>query len=178
MLRLLPGEPTPWTGFANGTRLLNEFRPHCRQVSANDIERSISRSWRYSSKLPTLGWDTGDDRVYALSARNPSKEKKLTEPGAEFLALVGLAAFAVQTGERTLTPGCSGRWKTGRFTWPLWACPLEWKSISSLISLGEASNDDNRLATLGASRVLQSSIRRSDQGGYGTFGPPVTLWQL
>ncbi len=170
-------KPTDFHFTAGQQQWLGMARQLCESVSVDDIMGSISGPWGYSSKLPSLGWDTTDDRVYALSARNPSKEKKLTEPGVEFLALLGLTAFAVQTGERTLTPGCNGRWKTGKFTWPLWTCPLEWKSISSLVSFVSEFDDEGRVASLGANRLLQSSIRRSDQGGYGTFGPPVTLWQ-
>ncbi len=148
------------------------------QVSTDDIERAARGPWTYESKLPSLMWDTADDRVYALSATNPAKDTKLTEPGAEWLALIGLASFPVIAGRRTMTPGCSGNWKGGTFSWPLWDRPLRPSTIRSLVASRAALDHDAAAAnSLGVTHLLQSDIRRSDQGGYGTFGPPTTIWQ-
>ena len=75
--------------------------------------------WSYSSTLSSLGWDTTDDRIYALTPSNPAKDKKLTNPGAEALAILGLSRHPVFGGrdrrgrDRTLTQGCAGPWRRG-----------------------------------------------------------------
>lgn len=37
--------------------------------------------------------------------------------------------------------------------------------------------DPQRLEALGVAQVLESPIRRTDQGGYGSFGAPTVLGQ-
>lgn len=86
-------------------------------------------------------WDVVDDRIYALSSFNPSGEKKLTNPGPEALAILGLSRHPVfcgksrthtgRTNARTLTRGCSGSWSQGSYIWPLWSMPASPKAVDS-----------------------------------------------
>ncbi len=144
--------------------------------------------WSYSSKLSSLGWDKNDDRIYALAPMNPANDKKLTNPGAEALAILGLSLHPVFAGrdqhgrDRTLTQGCAGPWRRGgTYTWPLWNRPAAPSTVRSL--LAHTTGDEGTLAE--RSRwynawsiflIMRSAIRRSDQGGYGTFGPPEIAW--
>jgi len=158
------------------------FLAMCRQirdgVTADDIRRAITGGWTYASKLPSLMWDIADDRIYALSSVNPSSEKKLTEPGAEWLALMGLTSLPVTIGpERTLTPGARGRWKGGTFHWPVWQPPLSPLAVRSLLAAVDPGDSSQLLTARGCLTLYQSEIRRADQGGYGTFGPPTVVWQ-
>lgn len=157
------------------------------EVTEEEIADDMAKPWRYHSKRESLMWDTVDDRLHALSHSDPTKPQnpKRTNPGAEALAVLGLSrypCFAAPQG--TLTQGCSGRWKRGRFVWPLWTTPVTGYAVRSL--LAQASAPAETKAALrrsewyrswGLSRVMQSQIRRSDQGGYGTFGPPRVIWQ-
>lgn len=71
--------------------------------------------------MPTLGWDTRGERIYALRGFDPSKEKGTGVPGAEWLAFLGLTFFpAFARGGKLLTTGCEPDWKAGSFNWPLW----------------------------------------------------------
>lgn len=142
-----------------------------------DIGEALIGPWSYASDLPSLMWDVVDDRNYALAAYNPAGEKKLTNPGAEALAILGMSRYPVFAGkERTVTPGCAGRWKVGSFTWPLWSVPAGSGSVKSLLAHASTDSTPDRLPGWGVSHVLRSAIRRSDQGGYGTFGPAAVLW--
>lgn len=153
----------------------------------DDVANALVGPWSYKSKLPTLMWDVVDDANYALAARNPSKEKKLTNPGAEALAILGFSLYPVFTGQdRTLTTGCRGSWKRGDFSWPLWSHPGSLMSTRSLVShVGDEGKRPSQSQDLREKRyagwciyqVYRSAIRRSDQGGYGTFGPPEIVWQ-
>ena len=164
---------------AGQQKFLVSIRQIMDGVSDDDICSGLLGPWKYSSDLPSLGWDVADDRTYALSSCNPSTEKKLTNPGPEALAVLGLSTHNVfaRTG-RTITLGCSETWKNSKYTWPIWNRPASSYSVKSL--LAHARIDDRRprwFASWGIRMILQSTIRRSAQGGYGTFSPPEVVWQ-
>lgn len=167
---------------AGQQRFLEILREVLDGVTREDIQAAIDGPWPYTSELPTFMWDTGDDANYALAARNPAVEKKLTVPGAEALAILGLSAFPVFTGkDRTLTTATSGTWKNGRFRWPIWHLAAGSGATRSIIQQipiiehGDASTVD-QLNGWGLDLVYESTIRRSDQGGYGSFSPPRIIW--
>ncbi len=147
-----------------------------RQLAADiDTERlteALFGPWRYDSALPSFGWDNRGERIYAVRATNPSKDKRLGVPGADWLAFLGLSYFPVWNQSGALhTTACSANWKHGTFTWPLWSRPLAPPVIRSLLrdsSVSSATDDQRRIR--GITVTLQAPIRRSDQGGYGSFG--------
>lgn len=145
-------------------------------VTAEDLEIGLSGPWTYQSNLSSLMWDVTDDSNYALSASDPSKGKKLTNPGPEALAILGISRYPVfGSSGRTLTLGASGSWKRGSFTWPMWTKPGSHRIVPSLLTHAASAQSD-LLPAWGITRVMQSALRRSDQGGYGTFGPPEVIW--
>ena len=158
-------------------------------ATVEDVLEGLEGPWSYQSQLPSLMWDVTDDRDYALSAGDPSKDKKLTNPGPEALALLGLSRYPVFAGRvagrpRTQMQGGSGIWTRARFTWPLWHKPASSHMVKSLLAhasnLPEVPGTAERVRwyeAWGIASVHSSSIRRSSQGGYGTFGPAETVWQ-
>ena len=145
-------------------------------VTAEDLAIGMTGPWPYQSSLSSLMWDVTDDSNYALSASDPSKGKKLTNPGAEALAILGISRYpAFGSSGRTLTQGASGSWKRGSFAWPLWTKPGAHRVVPSLLAHAASAQTD-LLSAWGITRIMQSAIRRSSQGGYGTFGPPEVIW--
>ncbi len=153
-------------------------------VSKEESLTGLTGPWSYKSPLKTLGWDVSDDRMYALMANNPSSEsspdQKLTNPGPEALAVLGLSLHPVFTGkERTLTQGCSGLWTKAHYSWPLWRKPASTHAVKSILAHAydhpTATNRHRWLRSWGVFKVLRSPIRRS--GHYGTFSPPEVAWQ-
>ena len=147
-----------------------------------DMLTGLEGPWNYESKLPSLMWDIHDDRVYALTANDPGKEKKLTNPGPEAQAVLGLSLHPVYAGrDQTLTQGCSGPWKASHYSWPLWHKPASPNAVKSLLAHAfthpTATDRHHWLRAWGVYQILQSPIRRSGQGGYGTFGPPEIVWK-
>ena len=154
-------------------------------VSKGDLVTGMEGPWSYNSKLPSLGWDVADDRVYALRANNPSPEQKLTNPGPEALAILGLTLHPVFASlDKTLTQRCSGSWKAGHYSWPLWHKPASLAVVKSLLAHADLQSDSPKndrsrwFRSWGVFAIYRSAIRRSSQGGYGTFGPPEIVWQL
>ena len=172
--------------FAAGQVLfLKEARKILQGATREDIISGLEGPWAYRSKLPSMRWDVVDDRVYALRPDDPSKDKKLTNPGPEALAILGMSLYPVFAGrDRTLTQGCSGTWRRGSFSWPLWVRPMSLNSVRSIlahtgidIAAGTgAPSSPNFLRSCSVRQVLTSTIRRSSQGGYGLFGPPRVAW--
>ncbi len=168
---------------AGQMKFLEMVRQVLDQTTQSDVVSALKGPWEYASRLPSLMWDVSDDRVYALRAYDPAPEKKLTNPGAEALAILGLSRHPVFAGRnRTLTQGCSGTWKAGWYSWPLWRKAASLNALKSLLAHAydptQAVQRGRTLRAWGISMVLRSPIRRSAQGGYGTFGPPEVAWQV
>lgn len=171
---------------AGQMKFLTMAREILGEITADELIADMTSPWRYTSKQPSLMWDVVDDRVYALRATDPSSEQKLSNSGAEALALMGLIRYpCFRSATGTATQGCAGRWKLGTFTWPLWdrpATPAIVKALLAHASAPEVGDADaqsnvNSYVGWGITKVMQTQIRRSDQGGYGTFGPARVLWQ-
>ena len=159
------------------------------RVLAADVDRerlqeAICGPWRYDSPMPSLSWDGRGERVYAVRAINPSKEKRLGVPGSDWLAFRGLIFYPVTrtvTGSLRTT-ACDPGWKHSAFRWPLWAAPCTRNVTGSLVAdptlvsqLSRTRLRPDELAARGILSVLEAPIRRTDQGGYGSFGAPDVL---
>lgn len=170
---------------AGNQKFLTMARTILSEVTEKEIRDDMGKPWSYHSKRESLMWDSTDDRLHAYSAFDPTSPQspKLTNPGAEALAVIGLSRYPCFAGSQgTLTQGCSGSWKRGHFVWPLWTLPATVRSVQFLLSQVSKPEGSNKrredwYTGWGISRVMQSQIRRSPQGGYGTFGPPRVVWQ-
>ena len=171
---------------AGNQEFVSKARSILSDVSEQALIADMHEPWRYTAAGDySLMWDVTDDRLHAHSAADPTSKlnRKFTNLGAEALAVIGLSRFpCFISSDRTLTQGCSGRWKRGLFVWPLWTVPVTVRSVRSLLAQVAAPEGSNShradwYRAWGLSRVMQSQIRRSPQGGYGTFGPPRVVWQ-
>ena len=162
---------------AGQQRFLQMARQLATGVDASSLHDALFGSWRSTSPLPVFGWDVSGERVYAYRAADPSGEKKEGVPGANWLAFVGLSYFPVFVkGGQVVTTACSPEWKSSHLTWPVWTSPTAPSVVRSLLrdaSLLGASEKQRSMR--GVKLVLRSPIRRTDQGGYGSFGAPEAL---
>ncbi|MFT4225541.1 hypothetical protein [Micropruina sp.] len=172
-------KPTHFHFTAGQQKFLVMVRLLQREVTAEHFREALAGPWSYTSTLPVLGWDARGERVWALRGFNPSGDKKRGVPAADWLAFLGLRYFpvALHTDRRGVvqlaTTGCELGWKSGSFSWPLWEVTLTSDVVASLLAdtriLLMAPDSRRRL---GVTEVMTAGIRRSDQGGYGSFGPP------
>jgi len=147
-----------------------------RGLTKDGLDEALYGPWRNTSTLPSLSWDASVTRLYALRAGNPSFEKRGSVPGANWLAVRGLAFFPVTVRRgRLVTTGVVGGWKDSVFRWPVWSCPSTSPVVASLLRLDVEGLTAKERAALGVSQVFGSRILRSDQGGYGSFAPAATL---
>jgi hypothetical protein len=165
-----------------------QFLDIAREVlEAADVGRlleAIVGPWRFDSSTKSLRWDCRGERIYAVRGLNPSKDPALTVPGAEWLAFLGLSFYPTTNRRGTLeTTACDRDWKESAWRWALWGTPLLLAEVRHLLgsSLVEEDERDRRLSGALVGRnvyaVLQAPIRRSDQGGYGSFGAASIIRQ-
>ncbi|HET9255993.1 MAG TPA: hypothetical protein VFO16_12430 [Pseudonocardiaceae bacterium] len=181
-------KPTHLHFTAGQQKFLVMVRELASRVDAPRIREAIVGPWREDSPLPNLSWSSQGERIYALRALNPSGEKRLGVPGADWLAFLGLVFFPTcaltrNAGEPAVlkTSGCDRSWKRSALRWPLWDVPLErdtiWALVGDSSAVGEAKDrlSPDALRARGVLRVLRAPIRRSEQGGYGSFGGASVL---
>jgi hypothetical protein len=165
-------KPTALHFTAGQQQFLQMVEELVRKVTQEDIREAIEGPWKYEKPLPVMGWDATSSRDYALRASNPSLDKKLGVPGADWLAARGLAFLpCAPCDRRILTTGCAGGWKDGSFSWPLWTVALRGPVVRSLLRLDTQGMERTERSARGVGAVFRSGIRRSDQGGYGSFEP-------
>lgn len=166
-------KPTHLHFTAGQQRFLVMVRELRDNLGVESFEEALGGPWRYESELPVLGWDARGERIHALSGPAPSSVKKTGVPGAEWLGFLGLRFLPISVEDgQVVTTGCSRGWKFGSFTWPLWGDHLSAAAVAALLSRGDLPDlSEAQRGSLDVSALLRCPIRRSDQGGYGSFGP-------
>lgn len=176
-------KPTHFHFTAGQQRFLTMVRELAR-TPPERFDEAWFGPWRMDSPAPVLGFDNREERAFALRAINPASEKKLGVPGADWLAFRGLAMYPTATFKgRLRTRACEAAWKESEFRWPVWTQPLSRDTVKSLLGdprLVEGSTVNRRdsgsqLAQRTVERIYAAPIRRTDQGGYGSFGPAQVL---
>lgn len=141
------------------------------KLGADDLREALFGPWQ-EREAPSLAWDSSVARDYALRATNPSKEKRGSIPGANWLGVLGLTFFPVEAkGSRLVTTRVTGGWKDSSLIWPVWS---RWttRAVAEALLRGDPTKlDRDERARLGITQVFACRILRSDQGGYGTFAP-------
>lgn len=190
------GKPTHLHFTAGQQRFLLMARELAGSVDPDRLREAVLGPWRDDSILPSLSWDGRGSKPYAVRASDPSKLKRKSVPGADWLALRGLGSLPVRavgnalTGTLSLgTTACDGAWKRSAFRWPLWRVAIGLPTVRSLIAdpalVGTAVERQRAAASAtlladvlterGVLRILEAPIRRTDQGGYGSFGGASTI---
>lgn len=175
-------KPTHLHFTAGQQQFLDMVRSLNQNVDKERLREAVRGPWRYDSTLPSLSWDSRGERVYAVRATNPSKDKRSGVPGADWLAFRGLVFYPVMRTDRgTLrTTACDAEWKSSAFRWPLWKAPAARNVVRSLVAdprlvAKDAWPPARDLEARGITSVLRALIRRSDQGGYGSFSAAEIL---
>lgn len=175
-------KPTHLHFTAGQQRFLQMVRELASKVDRDRIDEAVRGPWRYDSEFPSLSWDARGERVYAVRATNPSNDKRLGVPGADWLAFRGLVFYPVMRTDRggLRTTACDPGWKSSAFRWPLWSVPCSRQVAASLVAdstlVGRsAKRRPMDLFYRGVFQVLEAPIKRTDQGGYGSFGAPEVL---
>ena len=169
-------KPTALHFTAGQQRFLEMALGIATSLEPSHFEEALFGPWRYQSALPVLGWDVANDRMYAYRATDPSSDKKAGIPGADWLALLGLSLLPVFARRgKAVTTACRGSWKRGQLVWPLWDGSLPYPVVRTVVALPVDRLSVEERQARGIRQVLSAAIRRSDQGGYGSFSPARAL---
>lgn len=170
-------KPTALHFTAGQQRFLKSACDLVEGTGPDHLRVAVFGPWNPVSTLPVMGWDNTETRDYALRASNPSTDKKVGEPGADWLALRGLGLLTVNShrGEQR-TPGVRGRWKDSTFAWPMWTPPATEATTRALLATPNLrSLNGTTRARRGIALVFESQVLRSDQGGYGSMTPAAVV---
>lgn len=151
-------------------------------LQAEHVEEALFGPWRYEATLPVLRWDVRGERMHALLGYDPARESPTGVPGADWLAFQSLPLFPTfpyqpPSGRvRLQTTGFHRTEGSDHFVWPLWMPPVELSTLRSLLALrGLTELTAVKREAMGVWAVLEARVRRSEQGGYGSFGAPRVL---
>ena len=135
------------------------------------LAEALFGPWRYDSKLAVLGWDlAAGERDYALRAEDPSGDKKFGVPGADWLAFRALPLFPVVLSHRAATTTAfDGTGKRYTFYWALWESPVAPGEARTIVGMRWDRRTEVERRARGVVLSLKSNVRRTDQGGYGSF---------
>lgn len=115
------------------------------RTRSSHLERTLFHPWDYQDPLDnqSLHLDPSEDRRHALQwnkpAGDPNRKKSGGMLGANRLAIEAIGWFvSLPEGDNLHTIGFTGhRSKNTRWTWPIWAVPLDGPSICSTLTLPE-----------------------------------------
>ena len=119
----------------------------------------------------TLGWDSAADRPAALYefGRQPN-------PVLEWLAFRALRFFpSFGRGGRLVTTGCTGRRKSGKFTWPLWSAPATVPTVCALLRQRVEDLSLTSRRVRGVFQVFEVGLTKGVDGYSGIFTPSRTV---
>jgi hypothetical protein len=153
-----------------------------RKKSPTDrFKEALFGPWRYEDPQHSLGWDPSTERLHALRARRPEREKSQGVSAAVLLAFEALPLFpCFRSDGRLATTGFSafasgGRWRKTYLTWPVWTQPVPLRTVRSLLSLGELCPEKPPVPELrarGIEAVFRSErYRVKTQGAYYILRP-------
>ena len=124
--------------------------------------------WRYLTPLHSLGWDPAGERLHALRARAPTKEKPSCVAAAVWLAFEAMTLFpALSRHGRQQTTGFN---RMG-FRWPLTSTPINLATLGVLV----ASRLQPDAPRKGIAAIYESERFTFGQG-YAVFRPASRLF--
>ena len=166
-------------------RFLRMARKLADAVTTEHLHQALFGPWHEDDQLPSLRWRPAAERLYALRATDPTKDKPRGVPGAEWLALLGMNTLptrAVRTRSGRLvvhTTGCDLPREASALRWPLWSPPLGRDTVRSLVGaadlVGHRKPSPATLQAWSVPQVLEAPIRRTGRGRYGSFGAATII---
>ncbi len=179
---------------ANGAGHQNMFttmRDLRRLATDEHVRTTLTEEWRFEddvsesdrewmgNRKPTLRWDEGSERLYALRLHKPTSDPVpfRTQFGAYALAAVALPCFPVvptaRGGQTVFTARVSSTETS--FHWPLWDRWVSLPAFQALQASGEPLTDPSSARRRGIYRLLRATRVTQDKGKL-TFFPAEALW--
>lgn len=169
-------KPTALHFTSGQQRFLHFVRALAEGVGRGDLEDAIVGPWPYHAELPVMGWDNTETRDHALRATAPADDKKMGNPGADWLALRALEILpSASRRGRQRTPGAMWRSKSTTWAWPIWGPTVQLDVVRALLSArGLRDMAPWKRERMGIEQVFETRILRKGKG-YGSVTPAKVL---
>lgn len=159
-------------GAGNNEGFLGFMRTIHIETRVEHIEKALFLDWSYSDPPPFMRWDPNEHRPHALRADDPAKDRERNNVrGANRLAIEALPLFpTVPNGKRLATTA----FNKDDVTWPIWAEPLDLKTVASLLASEEIQNPlRSTMIRRGVAQVFRAKRFKNDR--YTNFSPAKAL---
>lgn len=162
--------PTFFDFTSRNAQFLDQADVIRRVITAEAAQRAIVAEPSASITERTMGWGSSNDRPAALYSYGGD-----VDPVLEWLAFRGLSFLPVASdGKRLRVTGCSGRRKSGVFTWPLWDARCTVPVVRALLTADWAAKSVAHRKLSGVTQVFQSDLSKAADGYSGVFLPSRT----
>jgi hypothetical protein len=168
-------KPTALHFTAGQQRFLQMLRELSLGVQPAHMRCAIFGPWD-RAPLPVMRWDASGERTRALLGIDPSKNKPMGTPGADWLAAQAMPWLpCFPRGSRVITSGFAAL-DDGALAlrWPLWDEPLGGGTLGSLLKLPIVDWSAAERRQRGVFEVFEARVARNDHG-YGSFRAPNAL---
>ena len=148
-----------------------------RQETWDSFHEALFGPWRYQEKVHSRGWDPTTEALYALRAKDPSKDEAMGVRAAVWLAHESMPLFPVVVANGHLrTVGFFEDY----FCWPIWEGAVGWSALQSLFRMRLVQRKGEQGLTALA-ELKQRGIKavfaslRQQNGYYGVLRPAQLL---
>jgi hypothetical protein len=173
-LRRLATEQHVRRSLTDSWQFQDEVFTELRKKSKNDPQ-----GWSMGDRKPTLRWDEGSERLYALRLHKPTDDPEpfRTEFAAYALAMAALPCFPVVPTARGGATVFTTRDSSTRtsFWWALWTPPASLTTIKAMHASGEPRTDPASARRRGVYRLLRAQRMILDNGKL-VFSPAEGVW--
>jgi len=146
-------------------------KPGTRRPPQAAFQEALFGPWQYQDSYHAMGWDPATERLHALRAQSPSKDKPRSVAAAVWLAFEALPLVpAAATGQRLVTGGFDSNNRC--FSWPVWEMPLDLATVRSLLGLAELTWEQppkQELRARGICHVYRARRAPLGEKGYAIF---------
>lgn len=159
--------PTFFDFTSRNAQFLDQADVIRRVVTAEVAQRAILAEPGARITERTMGWGSSNDRPAALYSYGGD-----VDPVLEWLAFRGLSFLPVTSdGNRLRVTACSGRRKSGVFTWPLWDARCSVPVVRALLKADWVAKTVAHRRLSGVTQVFQSDLSKAADGYSGVFLP-------
>ncbi|MCL2724400.1 MAG: hypothetical protein FWD69_08185 [Polyangiaceae bacterium] len=179
-------KPSPFYMASGQQSFVNTLRRIHMCAKNPDVWReALCGPWTYATEEWGAGWDPGSERLHALRAQAPTKDKTTCVAGAVRLAFEALPLFPTFSIRQVVhTVGWVERQRLDRFRWPIFSVPISVESLGVLLASGDVLERDDmsnqrRDEPLPPLRegiaAIYESVRHEFGQGYAVFRPSRRL---
>lgn len=154
-------------------------RIHVRTQKQDVWREALFGPWIYATDEWGAGWDPGSERLHALRAQAPTKDKTTCVVGAVRLGFEALPLFPTFSIARTVrTVGWVRRRRLDRFRWPIPSVPVSVETLRVLLASSEVLVHEDAKAPPPKREgvaAMYESVRHEFGQGYAVFRPSRRL---